>query len=204
MPPNNRGVCRECTTLDWECTCKDAKRTRTKREPLELPSMHESTLSNILAEEPSSSQCQSYKPGAENDPESDQDFEDVIEDAKTRGLWYGVLWSNFEPASHENALKMALFICGQSKVTDYYIGVAKVPALRFYEPPSPHCFNFKAMYVLAVGTNLRHFERRVIEACRAKKPSGLRNRSNGGEGIHKLSVRFLYICINPALSGLSS
>ena len=115
--------------------------------PAELvEGLSEATLSELLwgAEGPRSSQGQTYNPGAESDPDSDQDYEDVVEDAKSCCLAYGVQWTNFEP-SLEKALFMALYLSGKNEVTDYYIGVAKAPALRFYEPPSPHCSNFKAM-----------------------------------------------------------
>ena len=162
-----------------------------------MPSSHEATQRNLRATE----QQQMANLGVEDESDSDQGYEDVVIHAQIRGLSYGVQWCHFEQTNHDNALQKALHISGKPEVNEYYIGVAKLPALRFYEPPSPHCEQFKAMYVLAVGTNICHHERRTIEACRHAKPRGLRNRSNGGEGIHRLSVRFLYICINPALSG---
>ena len=199
MAPNEKGACRGCATLDWECICGLTEKIESEIY-VERQMKVKREIKNEKTEESAETKVErDLKVECNIDPnvdsESDIDFEDVVTDARTYDELYGVSWKYFKYKDVRNALVHAVEIASDPDVHKYYIGVAKTPALRFFENPEPHCIRFQAMYVLLVGCHMGKIERACIKECRRIRPGAIENRSNGGENINMMSTRFLYICV---------
>ncbi len=141
---------------------------------------------------------------------SSEAYEDIIAQATTELDKYGVSWKFFDRGNTREkriaswrAIKDAV---RSSEVQAYYIGVCKSPARRFFEEPAPHKFKYDVLYPLLIGKDMGKVERNFLEVlvkgeiCTSK----LRNKSKGGEGSHRKSVRFLYVCIKWSASAATS
>ena len=216
MAPNEHGVCTVCVTLDWECICINwaglsrftlsevTKSEETKNERDIKQDSEEIKIERGIQQESGmmfkierdiKQQSEKIKIEPSVDSQSDLDFEDVVSEAQTLDRLYGVSWKYFENKEVGNALANASEIALDLDVDKYYIGIAKTPAFRFYEKPEPHCMKYQVMYVLLVGIKMGTIEKQFIKECKRIRPSAIENKSNGGEGIHPKSIRFLYICV---------
>ena len=113
----------------------------------------------------------------------------------------GVLWLHFQEGRDEaaEAVEEAKEIVQDTQVFQFYIGVCKSPAQRFYEKPMPewvhHMERFHAMYVLCFGRNMGEFEKKLLSECRSVAAEKCVNKSGGGEGIHCRSLRCCYVAV---------
>ena len=165
MAPNERGSCSVCLTLDWECVCEDYCRSKASAK----------------------------KPRREADSDSDVCYEDVLEAAQEMQLGYGVLWQHM--GSKAQAPEQAIILASQASVLSYYVGVCKWPAIRYYEHDFAHCKKYQVMYPLAVGKRMGQLEKTVLAACKSAVSAVRDNKSDGGEHVHRDSVKFVYICL---------
>ena len=175
MPPNERGACPECMTLDFECICDEPAPRKRKAEEL-----------------------------VSGDSSSDVDYEDVVHAAMEQNEQFGVSWQLFSQRREKDAFEKAVRLAQQVETQSCYVGVAKCPNHRFFEPPSPHKMRFDVLYPLLVGKRMGGTEKKLISALLRAAPEKLTNQSRGGEGISPLSIRFLYLCVRrvrPSSSG---
>ena len=137
----------------------------------------------------------------DEDSDSSQSFQDVISQAYAEADQYGVSWCFFEPGqtrtSRTTAFQAMKTKVASPEVQEYYIGVCKSPAHRFYNEPAPHKLRFDAIFPLLVGQNMGKTEKNYLQVLRAGQVDlhKLMNKSGGGEGVHARSVRFLYFCV---------
>ena len=131
----------------------------------------------------------------QSDGSAESDYKDLLQMAQDNCEKYGVQFQHYQGRHVRHGIMWAIQLCQSENVQSWYVGASKDPAERFYEFDNAHRFRFQVMYVLALGTNIGHFEKRAIQKCTETFPSGRQNVGNGGEHIHKDSVKFLYICL---------
>ena len=112
----------------------------------------------------------------------------------------GVLWGSYQiEHSPEAVLGAAKEIAARADVLSFYVGVCKSPVQRFYEKPRaewvPHMERFHAMYMLSLGRHMGELEKNLIRECRSVASQKCLNKSGGGEGIHRKSIRFCYVAV---------
>ena len=99
----------------------------------------------------------------------------------------------------EKVVSEAKDLADSADTKAFYVGVCKSPSERFFEKPVPervpHMARLHAMYVLSLGRNMGELEKEVIRECRAVASEKCLNKSRGGEGIHRKSVRLCYIAV---------
>ena len=172
MAPDERGSCKRCLTVDWECACEESAAKEIKRG------------STTTEEEVS-------------DHDSHQDFWDVVEWAQEIDQSYGVDWRHF--GEIQDAEHKAIELLSSEEVLAWYVGVCKLPASRFYEDESALCRKYQRMYPLAVGQNMGKVEKALLKACRgqvsAARSALCQNKSAGGERVHRNSIKFVYLAV---------
>ena len=132
---------------------------------------------------------------------SAQSYEDVIADAVQEEARYGVSWDHFrrgaERADRQASFRTIKQIVEAQEVLKYYVGVCKSPAHRFFKEPRPHKMRFDQPYPLLVGKGMGQVERNILEVLRKGEVQlhKLENIGPGGEGVHRRSIRFLYLCV---------
>ena len=133
--------------------------------------------------------------------EANQDMLAVAQrDAEQWRQRSGVMWGDYQRAKDDAAvLEAAKQLVVRSDVKSYYCGVCESPTQRFYEKPTPewvpHMERFHAMHVLSLGKDMGTLEKKIIRECKRVVPNKCLNRSAGGEGIHRKSVRFAYVVV---------
>ena len=180
MPPNERGACYECITLNFDCICKAYCKAKRLAE-----------MDSVYA---GLSMRKRKAAALESESSSDDNYEDLVEEAKGECVKFGVSFEDFTP-SEKGAFQMAVSEVTRDDVVSYYVGVCKSPCQRFYREPAPHKTCFDELRVLMVGKHMGFFERKLIQELRRECPSKMRNKGSGGEGIHERSIGFLYIAL---------
>ena len=202
MPANAQGTCSACLTFDFECVCPEAcaeassaptLRERRKRSPEAGPESQKRRRRLRQSSEESSTQ------------ETEGAHQDLLEAAQRASEQWkqfsaGVLWGSFQIAnSPEAVLEEAKKIAVRADVLRFYVGVCKSPVQRFYEKPTatwvPHMERFHAMCMLSLGRHMGEFEKKLIRECRSVASQKCLNKSGGGEGIHRKSIRFCYVAV---------
>ena len=176
MAPNRWGACHQCHTLDFECICNESSSSKRELEDKESP-------------------CQKRRCLQKRDSEtSHEQNDDIISRAMDECTKYGVNWDLFSYKDDKMALRNLIALLDTSTV-QFYVGACKSPAQRFFENPSPHMLRYKQLFPLWLGTSAGMIEKQFIKVCREKCGNRIENKSNGGEGIHFMSTRFVYVAI---------
>ena len=129
-------------------------------------------------------------------------FDDVVAGEIDEAAQFGVSWQHFVKGEEVENRKMAwrtiLKFAESEETRRFYIGVCKSPAHRFFKKPAPHKFKFDVLYPLLVGRDMGKVEKNMLQVIRKGQVAlgKLENVGPGGEGVHRKSIRFLYLCVS--------
>ena len=137
--------------------------------------------------------------------ESEDPFEDVVNECMRQSGSFGILWWSFvkgsKHVSRVQGFKKFRDLVSHTNVANWYLGVTHCPSSRFWLEPSPHKSKYDVMHVIFCGHNMGQFEKNWLKLCKNEKvlDPGVnmksRNIGPGGERCLSDGIRFMYMCL---------